>query len=347
MEFKKNVYVVFTEYQFLQALNIATAIYDSDEFINSIYLVRNGSRLNGFKSNINSEINNIIIHVLDLKNQKEIAGFILNENPTHFLFFQAISGLNVYLAHTFYKRGVEISLGPDGYNAYADFKKKHHSMSILKDSFKENLKLIKDKMFSGKIHRFDYYTYGYQRFINNLWLTHPNQYKHQSKNKVQLLQLPEFNKKCINIIKNSFDFNIEFPKNDVIYFFNQPLWSGLVDIEFDFLKEVVASFSDKKIVVKFHPLTDKTMKEKYKTLKGLLVIESSIPAEVFILNLDNCIVFSGWSSVLLTENKSCNYYFNFPIYKKLNDPIFNQINIIPLDHIKIIESPKEMKFPNV
>jgi hypothetical protein len=57
-------------------------------------------------------------------------------------------------------------------------------------------------------------------------------------------------------------------------------------------------------------------------------------------------VFSGWSTVLITENSSCNYYFNYPIYKDLNDKILSQIEILALNHITFINSPEEMQFPN-
>jgi hypothetical protein len=88
------------------------------------------------------------------------------------------------------------------------------------------------------------------------------------------------------------------------------------------------------------------MKANYKNIDGLDIIESSVPAEVLLLRLKNCIVFSGWSSVLITENKNCNYYFNHPVFKEMDDPILNQIDIMLLDHITMIKLPEEMEFPN-
>ena len=343
---KVNVYLVFTEYQFLQALNIATGVFNSMDNDNHILLVRKGKRLMHIDENKRKLADNIGIEIFDNQKPKKLAGIILNKNPTHFLFFQAISALNVYLGHTLAKRRTEISLGPDGYSAYAIFNKSHHFLVTIKNSLKENLFLIKNGLFTGKFHRFDYYTYGNNRFIDNLWMTHPEQYKHHAKNNVNILKLPEFNEMCLEIISECFNFNEKFPTEDAIYFFNQPLWSSLPYIEYDFLKEVLASYPERKIILKLHPLTSDKMKVNYKNLDGLELIESSVPAEVVLLRLNNCIVFSGWSSVLITENKKCNYYFNFPIYRDLNDPILKQINIILLDHIKMVKSPEEMKFPN-
>jgi hypothetical protein len=163
---------------------------------------------------------------------------------------------------------------------------------------------------------------------------------------VTILKLPDFDKKCIRYIAKFFNFSAEFRIDNVIYFFNQPLWSLLADKEFEFLEEVLVNFPDDDIVVKLHPLTDPKMKLKYQKLNRLKIIDSTVPAEVILLNLKNCIVYSGWSSVLITENKTCNYYFNYPMFKKMDDPILNRIGLIVLDHIKMIESPQEMKFPN-
>jgi hypothetical protein len=347
MDYKKNVFVVLTEYQFLQAVNLATAIYSSSEYINSIYIVLNGLRFKNINENSISKFNNITFSLCDFKlSQKEIANLILWENPNHFFFFQTISNLNIYLSHTLSKRGVEISLGPDGYKVYANYNKKHYLLSVIKDSFKHNLNMIKNNIFSGKVHLFDYYRYGYYNFIDNLWITHPEKYYHKSKNKVNILKLPKFNKNCIDLVKIYFYFNINFPTQDAIYFFNQPLWGGLIEKEVAFLENVLHVFPSNTIVLKLHPLTDLKTKEKYNSIEGLTVLDSSVPAEVLLLSLKNCIVYSGWSTVLITENPKCNYYFNFPIYKALNDNVLDQTDVILLNHITTIKSPEEMKFPN-
>lgn len=346
MSSRKNVYIVFTEYQFLQAVNIAMSIYNSSEYLNNIYIVRNGNRLQGINKHVFSKLTNIKIYIFDFEKPRKIANTILKENPDHFFFFQAISGLNTYLAHTFSIRSVEISLGPDGNQMYVNFNKSHHFLSIIKDSFRENIKMIKTKIFSGKIHKFDFYTYGNNSFIDNIWITHPSIYEHKGKNIVKILTIPNFNQPCVEFIKDCFNFNIDFPSQDVIYFFNQPLWGNLANKELEFLQDVRKTFPKSKIILKLHPLTDKKNLLNYKQLDGLEIFNSSVPAEVILLSLKNCIVFSGWSSVLTTENKSCNYYYNYPIFKKMNDSILNQIEIVPLNHIKMVVSPEEMHFPN-
>lgn len=346
MSFKNNIYVVLTEYQFLQAVNIATGIYNDPEILNIIYIIRRGTRLMTIDSNKNWDFSNIQIIFLDEKKPFEIAEIILEKNPSHFLFFQGGYALNVYLAYKLSRRGAEISLGPDGYGPYAVFNKKFHLLSLIIDSFKQNKFLFKNNLFNGKFHLFDYYKYGNLKFIKNLWITHPDQYKHRANNKPNILKLPDFSKNCVNFVQDFFNFSQDFPTENEIYFFNQPLKPLLVKAEYKFLQDVINSYPEKVIIIKLHPLTSPDIKLLYQNLSGTKVIDSNIPAEVLLLSLNNCIVFTGWSAVLITENNSCNYYFNYPIYKKLNDRAINQINIVNLNHITMISSANEMKFPN-
>ncbi|MBP9848369.1 MAG: hypothetical protein KBC58_02915 [Flavobacterium sp.] len=346
MEFKKNVFVVLTEYQFLQASNIAIGSYDDSSYKNLIYVIRNGNRLRGLQSNKDLKINNTHVIILEGYAPKSVVDKILEEKPNHFFFFQAINAINVYLGYTLAKKGTEISLGPDGYGTYSKFKKKNWFLSFLRDTFKQNKFLIQNKLFANKILPFDYYSFGNHKFINNLWITHPEQYQHSSKNKVNIIKLPSFNQGSIDFIKNCFEFDEDYPTENVIYYFNQPFWPTLIDKEFDFLEEVLKHFPEKNIVIKLHPLTSPAVILRYKEFKKFEIINSTVPAEVILLNLKNCIVFSGWSTVLITENSSCNYYFNYPIYKDLNDKILSQIEILALNHITFINSPEEMQFPN-
>lgn len=346
MNLKKNVYLVLTEYQLLQAINISMSVYNDSTQVNIIYIVRNGKRLMTINADKIWSLDNIKIIILDNETDHKIVEKIRNEIPNHFLFFQGGSAVNVFLAYTFSKKDVEISLGPDGYGPYAVFNKKNYLLSVIRDSYKQNFYLLSKKLFSGKIHRFDYYRYGNHSFIDNLWITHPDQYLHRAKNKVNIIKLPNFNLKCINFIKEMFNFEGDFPMENVIYFFNQPFKKGVIEQEYVFLKEVIETFPEKQIIIKLHPLSDPKIKILYKKLKQVQLIDTNLPAEVLLLSLKNCIVFTGWSAVLITENKTCNYYFNYPFYKDLNNPIINQIQILQLNHIAMIHSPTEMKFPN-
>lgn len=343
----KNVYIVLTEYQYLQSVNLSTSEYSSTKYLNVIYIVRNGRRLMGIDASKDWRIDNLQVHILDNKKPKEIVELIMDENPDHFFIFQGNSPVNVFLGTTLSKNGIEVSLGPDGLASYNIYnKKKHRLLSLLKNTVLANIFLLKNKLFNGRVLVFDYYKYGSHKFIDNIWVTHPEQYIHQSTNKVDLIRLPDFNDKCIEFIKKCFDFDESFPTADVIYYFNQPFPPELVEQELDFLKAVLDNFPDRRLLVKLHPLTSEKMKSLYGAIKRLEIIESSVPAEVMVISLKNCILFTGWSSVLMLENNSCNYYFNFPIYNITNIKSLNQSERIVLSHIKLIDKPELMKFPN-
>lgn len=346
MSEKRNIYIVLTEYQFLQSVNISINKYSSDEYINKIYVVRNGIRLMGLDENKKMRLDNLQVYILENKKPKEIVGFILNENPDHFFIFQANSPINVFLGYTLAKKNVEISLGPDGYSLYNIYNKEHAFFSLVKDSVYANLFLIKNMLFRGKVYRFDYYKYGNQKFINNIWVTHPEQYIHQTKYKTEIIRLPDFNQKTLEFVRSCFDYNESFPTENVIYYFGHSYVPELIKAEFDFLNGVLDNFPKNDIIVKLHPRASKEYKELFQSIERIKIIESTVPAEIIIASLKNCIVFSMMSSVLMMENKSCNYYFNYPIYKNSNYDLLDQSEIIVLDHIKLIDKPELMRFPN-
>ena len=344
MKVRKNVYIVYTEYQLLQAINIAVSVYGAQDYSNTVYIVRNGRRMKGMRED-HSVLGNMSLQFVDKKTPKFVAHAILQEKPDHFLFFQGNSGLNVYLGHKLSRLGAEISLGPDGYSAYVVFNRRFPLLSKIKDTYTQNRILFSNRLLSSRIHVFDN-TYARHNCIDNIWLTHPDQYTHRGRNNVNIMKLPEFGRESLQFITELFNFTADFPTKDAIFFFNQPLPSGLLDLEYNFLTEVMKKFPTRTIMIKLHPLTTESMKIKYSALKAVEVIQSNVPAEVILGSLQNCIVYSGWSSVLITDNKSCNYYFNYPVFKKVGHKNLSQIEIPALNHIKMIESVEEMTFPD-
>ena len=130
-----------------------------------------------------------------------------------------------------------------------------------------------------------------------------------------------------------------------IYYFNQPFKEQLDGVEISFLKELIKIHPKTPIYIKLHPLTTEDKKKKYLNLRGVTLIDSKIPAELFILNLKNSILFTGWSTVLITNNPSCNLYFNLPIYKNQGSKAADQSTLTVLPHISLVSKPEEMEFP--
>lgn len=342
-----NLFLPQTEYHFLQSINLSTSLFSSDKFINKIYLVKNKIRFKDLSKDSELIHNNIQIYIFDEIESKALANKILAQKIDHFFIFQAISFLNVFLGHKLSQRGVEVSLGQDGYIAYCIFNKKNPLLTLIKNSFYQNYNLLKNKLYLNKIFLFDYYKYGNYNFITNLWLSHPDQYIHVSKNKVNIKKLPFYNEACLQIICKFFSCNFNSPTYDSVYYFNQPLWTKeMVSEEFKFLRATLEHFKEKKVYLKLHPLTPVTTIKLYQQLSNLEIIELKAPAEILLIKLKNCIVFSGWSTVLMTENKNCNYYFNYPIYKNCGGKAVDQSEMIILNHINEITHPEKMKFPN-
>src|SRR5690606_36906185 len=103
-------------------------------------------------------------------------------------------------------------------------------------------------------------------------------------------------------IKEIFNYQDDFPVRDAIYFFNQPMFPELQDLEHNFLLDVQRKFPDRHIILKLHPLTTDEMKQKYSSMDNISLIKLDFPAELILLSLRNCIVYSGWSTVLITYN---------------------------------------------
>lgn len=347
MKISKNVFLAHTEYHLMHSLSIAFSIYSSKENQNTVYYVKSSTRSQNLSNDLIKNFNNVELIILEDIEAKDYVVEILSLNIDRFIFFQAISIFNIYLCHHLKKRGTEVSLGPDGYVAYMVYQKKHEFLSMLKDSFLNYKKLFKQGLVLKKFYKIRYYRYGSYAFIDNLWLTHPNQYIHTASNKVNLLKLPTFSNQTIKTLESIFDFHLDLKTENTIFYFNQPFWTEkLVEREMKFLKDTQEIFKDITMVIKLHPLTPKATIELYKELPKVKIIISNAPAELILVKLNSCIVFSGWSTVLLTANKKCNYYFNYPVYKNCDAKAIDQSSFIDLDHINIITSPKEMHFPN-
>lgn len=341
----KNVFLVHTEYHLFQSVNMAVCLYKDSVFRNIIYIDKR-NRLRDLAIQEKYVHENIQFIVLNNLSHKEVVDTILNESMDHFLFFQESSSYNLFLTYRLSKRNIEISLGPDGYKPYAVYDKKNEYLSLIKNTFIGYRNLYKSGIKFMNLIALREYKYSYYPFINNTWLTHPNQYIHKARTKVNLKLLPKINKESIKLIEELFEFSHLTSSSDSIYYFNQPARTEKqTEKELSFLKETVNFFKDKKVYIKLHPLTKKDKIEKYSKIANITIIESAAPAEIILLQLNNCIVFTGYSTVLITENESCNYYFNYPIYKNCGMKNLDQSNLTVLDHINVIQTPQEMTFP--
>ena len=349
MEKRTNIFIVHTEYHFIQSLNIAMSLFNEGVYENHIHITKKGERFgNVIDPNLD---NNIFIKFhIDQTPSKLVHEILELSDCYRFFFFQENSIYNRYLAYELKtKHNTIISLGPDGYKPYGVFDKKHEFLSMVKDTITDHRKLYKNRLPTSKIFKSDYYRYGSSPFIDEIWLIDVNCFDaKKNKAKAKLNEIPAFSKERVLDIKLYFKVlpnSLEGMENIILYL-NQPFWTeDLIRKEMDFLNDLNKHF-DIMIYLKLHPGTPKNTIERYREIQNLEIIDSKLPSELLMFSVKNSIIYSGWSSALLTNNTSCNFYFNLPIYKNCGAKAVDQMELTILPHIQVVDTPSLMKFPN-
>lgn len=345
---KNNIYIAHTEYHFIQSLNLALTQFEGDEFENHIHITKYGSRFDNIKNSSSIQNIQIIFHLE--KDMGDIVKEILEVNYcSNFFFFQENSIYNKWLAYQLKKKyGTTICLGPDGYKPYGLYDKKHEFLSMIKDTIQDHYTLYKNSMLTTTFFKSDYYRYGSSKIIDEVWLVDVGSFddKH-NKTRAQLKKINSFSSDTCGNIKEYFKKTDDVldGQEGIILYLNQPFWTEkLIRKEMLFLEELSDNFNE-KIYVKLHPATPIDTIAIYNKLKGLILINSNLPAELYMLSITRSIIFSGWSSALMINNATCNYYFNLPIYKNCGAKAIDQSTLTILPHIKKIINPNQMKFP--
>ncbi|KAF5067429.1 hypothetical protein DSECCO2_253490 [anaerobic digester metagenome] len=347
MRLKKNIYLVHTEYHLMLCLQIAHSYYSSEDFENCIHIDKIGER---FKTiDISNCTGNIKIYIHNDISKSDLVRKLVSQNCCRFFFCQENDIYNRYLAFklkTIFK--VTICLVQDGYKPYVIFQKKNEFLSIIKDSFIDQKRLILSNLLIFKFFKSDYYRYGSTDFLDEVWLTNVDMFNSElNKCNAKLISIPPFNQMSIKVIGKYFRFSDKIlnEKVGILFYLNQPFWTlELVDREISFLKKLVENFG-KPIYLKLHPATSLESRRLYESINNMIIIDDKTPAEFYILEIKDSIIFSGWSSALITHNISCNYYFTLPIFRNCGAKSVDQSTLTIMPHIKLITEPKEMKFP--
>lgn len=344
---KTNLFLAQTEYHLLQSVHIASSLYGDKNNANVVAVIQGKNRL---KDIIRlEEIGNIRFLYLNDASEKAKFQMLRNIRCNKFIFFQEDSLFNCHLVNH-YKRNSNaiIGLAPDGYKPYAIYNKKHEFLSMVRDTFEAYKKLIRSNIMPTFFQWSQHYQYASSRFLDEIYLTNPDQFRHKKKEpRFEIITIPEFNEVSLHRAGEIFDLKENsFPiEEKSIYYFNQPFKESLDKVEMEFLKELIELYPDQPLYIKLHPQTSDSKKKEYLTLPKVKLIDSKIPAELFILNLKKSILFTGWSTVLITDNPSCNLYFNLPIYKNQGSKAIDQSKLTILPHITLVNSPFEMQFP--
>ncbi len=269
---------------------------------------------------------------------------LLKINPSIFIFFQEQDPLMVILSNHFYKNGTEVFLLQDGLKPYSHLR--YHSFGLLKQEHKQNIWMrnngfIVQSWFSPLFSK----KYAYLKGISKLFLTFPEIYDNWNRKpleKIEFLALETLNPIYKKIFR--WDNSLLPESRNIIFYMNQPMHDD-GKAETRILKELEQKFPDTLIYVKLHPLTDVINIEQFKTLKRVKLINSPLPAELFIMNLKESLVLSVNSTSMFLNNPECKFFYLYKIFKndikRLSRWIVKQN---PAKHVNVISNIEEISF---
>lgn len=348
---KKNILIlVRTEYQLLLGAQLILTEF-SDSHIYNITIIRfsrKGTKRRRPKINYDAlpvkwiEIEADISKSANNEKMRQIIKELLTVNYYKFIHFMEHAPLGYYFSDVLFRRGTIISLGQDGTKAYTEYNRNDlfyrikHTLLIYKF-------LISNKLFLKNFYFFNS-KYGSLKQTNELLLTHPEAYHNWNKKK--LLKI-HFNNELDSIDKLKVLF--EYEKNYIrlkdrsIFFVNQPI-ADLYFYEIDVLKKLREKYEESTIYIKVHSQTPQNQLKLYGEISSCVIINTSIPAELYIATLNDSIIISFYSTALLFYNKRCSYFW-------LHEPILEEkmksdkiLVTNPTEHIKVIKSFDSINF---
>jgi len=344
-KYKTNLFIVETPYQLIISISIILFRFFDKEYKNLIFIhISNKKR---FNPDVSDKYKNIIFEKIDEKKWVDTISGLRDLELENFYFFQEREIINKYLSYYFKKKGTKICLGPDGTKAYDNFNKSNEFFTMLKDTFIDYKFLISNLLFLPKIYLSKHYRYGSFRLIDEIWLPFVQLFdSNRNKSFGTLYQLPKLEINDLSKIEKILKIKIspDFNGENCIMYFNQPFWSdSLVKKDAELVNFLSSKFYGKKIYVKIHPSTGEQIINNYRKIPGIILILDNVPAEFYIAKCKNSILMTGWSTCLMypLEGNNKSYYL-YLIFKKLNDPILNQINLTPFPHVKLINDLDEI-----
>lgn len=348
---RSNLFLVNTEYQLLLSLSVILKSFQDPAIFRNKVIINNSVKncriqIPTKDSEINAEFVFISTNYEFYKKNfelKKILKTIAQEKYDNFISFFEHNPVHYFLAYRLSNAGTKIGLGQDGMKAYSRIKR-FTFFAQIKATIRLYRFLIVNDLFIPHFALINY-RFGYHSLTNELYLTHPETYDNWSKKRLNKINT-KFNETELQLIKQIFDFTnseiIVF--EDSIFYLNQPVKS-LEEAELELLKALNEIFPQRQIIVKVHPLTSKFHKSKLIEQKNVCVFKSPVPAELFISEFKNSIILSGWSTALLFENDTCNYYWLYPYFKNRNPEISDRQINNPTNHIQMIENLKDIYFP--
>lgn len=185
--------------------------------------------------------------------------------------------------------------------------------------------------------------YAFTDEVDTVYLTFPEAYinwNNKALKKIEYYDHESF-KACLEKLFGWHN-NLLPVNHGVILYMTQPAHHDPL-IEYDFLKKLKTQLN-RPLILKLHPLTSEESIQKYKSIaKDVFVIDSVLPAELFIMNLTDSIIVSLNSTSMFYKTPTNRYYYVSNFFKdkikRLRRYNFNQS---PSEHIKMIEQIEDI-----
>jgi hypothetical protein len=343
--------VVHTEYHILISIHEILDKYSTDDYEIKM-IIKRSKRSNRLEETL--DLTSLPIQfefweyglsfdkMLDAK-QRELLDSILMEDVSEFIFFQEQDPFVVIMVNHFSKKGTRIYLYQDGLKPYVSIR--YFSLSLMKHHIIQNRWIKKNGYLGEDVLSFLICKkYGFLKNIEKLFLTFPGEYKNWKNKPIEKISLqitPAFK----NVLKRVYKWNENMltERTNVLFYMNQPMHDDGV-FETEMLGAIVNKFPNNKLYIKLHPSTNEINLKLYKSLKNVELIESPIPAELFISELSNSLILSIASTSMFIDNSACKFYW---IYKVAEDHIprlkrYRMAN--PTTHIQTISSLENISF---
>jgi hypothetical protein len=264
--------------------------------------------------------------------------------PDEFYFFQDRNLFAHELIQSFKNKNCKVYLCQDGFKPYAIHNLRFSPFTHY-NNFVENLKLIKVGKKPNDFFSFLYcHKYSYVKGIDKLVLSFKDAYVNWNKKPIIEIN-PRAYVNFVEKLKLVFGWEDRLLpiKEEVIFYINQPMGDKKGTYDLHLINELKKLHPDKTIFIKNHPQIDKERIKAYEILDNVHVINSKIPAELFIAQLKDSIVMSFFSTALFFENPQCRFYYLFGL-KNTGLRFLESYNLSnPTNHVKVVSDISEIR----
>lgn len=351
---EKICFYVHTEYHLLLSLHaISTKYCDTERFEIHLFINRNP---NGVRLNQELDFSGLPykIHFLSFPkhltrkltdSERAVLDDIMKLQLTEFNFFQEQDTVAVILINSLKKNGTIINLYQDGLKPYIAHTMKFSPGLVLGNIIQNKWIRKNGYPVPDRWSFVNCKLYGFLKGIDSLYLTFPDAYINWKR--LPLTQIsPEFSSDFTNLLKKVYmwDDSLLQEREGVIFFLNQPMHDdGSFDV--NFLTRLKNLHPNSQIYIKNHPNTPPSKVDLYRQFDNVTIIDSKIPAELFISQLRDSIVISLCSTSMFINNPACKFYYTFGVSENNNIERLNKYMVInPTKHVVTCRTFEEVKF---